>query len=132
MNITTTLVYTALQTASTVPTNWLFGDHAFELNAYQSGILMPGFAFNQPMNVSINYTEAGVAGIDEATLTLMYWDGGAWVDAAATCSPASTYTRDTTNNILSVDVCHLTEFALFGQAPPPPINYQWLPFVAKD
>jgi hypothetical protein len=132
VNITTTLVYTALQTASTVPTNWLFGDHAFELNAYQSGILMPGFAFNQPMNVSINYTEAGVAGIDEATLTLMYWDGGAWVDAAATCSPASTYTRDTTNNILSVDVCHLTEFALFGQTPLAPVYDQWLPFLAND
>lgn len=132
VNITTTLVYTALQTASTVPTTWLFGDHAFELNAYQNDVLMPGFVFNLPMNVSINYTEAGVTGIDEDTLVLMYWTGSAWADAATTCSPTSTYVRDATNNTLSVNVCHLTEFALFGQASGAAVHDQWLPFLAKD
>lgn len=132
VNITTTLVYTALQTASTVPTNWLFGDHAFELNAYQNNVLMPGFVFNLPMNVSINYTEAGVTGIDEDTLVLMYWTGSAWADAATTCSPTSIYIRNTANNTLSVNVCHLTEFALFGEALEAPSYEQWLPFLAKN
>lgn len=132
VNVTTTLVYTPLQTVSTVPTSWSFADHAFELNAYQGGVLMPGFAFNQPMQVAIEYTENGVAGIDENTLQLMYWNGSAWVDAATTCSPASTYTRDTGNNLISVAVCHLTEFALFGQPTVVPSDDVYLPLLTKE
>lgn len=132
VNVTTTLVYTPLQTVSTVPTSWSFADHAFELNAYQGGVLMPGFAFNQPMQVAIEYTENGVTGIDENTLQLMYWNGSAWVDAATTCSPASTYTRDTGNNLISVAVCHLTEFALFGQPTVVPSDDVYLPLLTKE
>jgi hypothetical protein len=133
VNVTTTLVYTALQNVSTVPANMLFADHAFELNAYQGGVLQPGFAFNLPMNVTIDYTEAGVAGIDEATLVLMYWNGSAWVDVATTCSPNSTYTRDAANNTLSIGVCHLTEFGLFGEElviPTTPTLY--FPLLARE
>ena len=134
VNVTTTLVYTALQTVNTVPANWVFADHAFELNAYQNGVLMPGFAFNLPMYVAIEYTDDGVAGIDENTLQLMVWNGSAWVDAAATCSPTSTYIRNTETNIIGVNVCHLTEFALFGQALPtvPPDFYLPLLFRETD
>lgn len=132
VNVTTTLIYTPLQTVSTIPTTWSFADHAFELNAYQGGILMPGFAFNQPMQVAIEYTENGVASIDENTLQLMYWNGSAWVDAATTCSPASTYNRDTGNNLISVAVCHLTEFALFGQAIVVPADDVYLPLLTKE
>lgn len=129
VNVTTTLVYTALQNVSTVPTNMLFADHTYALNAYQGGVLMPGFAFNLPMNVTIHYTEAGVDGIDEATLLLMYWNGSAWVDAATTCSPTSTYVRDAGANTLSVAVCHLTDFALFGEAA---IQDIYMPLLARD
>ncbi len=132
VNVTTTLVYTPAQTVNTVPANWFFGEHAFALNAYQNDVLMPGFAFNLPMQVTINYTDIWTSEIDESTLTLMYWDGAAWVDVATTCAPNSTYTRDTINNTISVNVCHLTEFALFGQAPPPPVNYYYYPDIRKD
>lgn len=129
VTVDTTLVYTEDQSVSSVPVNWLFADHAYQLSAYQSGVLVPGFAFNQPMNVTIHYTEAGANSVYEETLTLMYWNGSAWVDAATTCNPTSTYSRDLANNTLSVNVCHLTEFALFGQ---PPLSNLYLPVLERE
>ncbi len=44
--------------------------------------------------------------------------GGAWINAADTCSPALPYAIDTITNQISVSVCHLTNFALFGEKKP--------------
>jgi hypothetical protein len=51
---------------------------------------------------------------DEAALQLAWWDGAQWIDAASTCSPTSSYTRDTDANSLSVPVCVTGRYALFG------------------
>jgi len=73
------------------------------------------FAFAAPVTITIHYSDDDVAGLDENTLRVLYWTGTAWADAADTCVPASPYVRDLANNVLSVAVCHLTEFAMIGQ-----------------
>ena len=67
--------------------------------------------------IEIQYTDADVVILDEDTLVLDFWDeaAGSWVDAATTCDPASQYTRQPGQNKLSVDICHLTPFALLGE-----------------
>jgi len=112
---TITLVYTPVGTA-TAPSGFAFAGHAFDLEAYRGGSLLPGFVFEKPVTITLHYSDGDVAGIDEASLVLNYWDGSAWVDAAATCTPPATYDRHPEANWLAVPVCHLSRFALFGQA----------------
>lgn len=52
--------------------------------------------------------------MDESTLTLYVREGPGWVDATTTCAPPSTYVRYPDANTLSVPICHLSEYALFG------------------
>jgi hypothetical protein len=74
--------------------------------------------------------DADLAGLDENTLTLQYWNGAVWADAATTCSPSSTYDRQPATNQLGVDICHLTPYALMGpQHAPRPTLY--LPVVVR-
>jgi hypothetical protein len=68
--------------------------------------------FQKPITVTIHYSDADVAGLDENDLRLYYWTGALWDDDANTCTPASTYTRDTLNNVLSVPICHSSRHAL--------------------
>lgn len=119
---TTTLVL-AEQTAVTPGPGFAFAGHAFTLDAYQAGDVIDGFTFAQPVTVSVGYSDADLNGLDEQSLRLTTWNGSAWVDAATTCSPASTYLRDTVNNRLSVAICHLSDYALFGQ------HRVWLPLL---
>ena len=91
---------------------WFTG-HAFDL-AIPIG-LRPDRAFSASVTITIHYIDRDVSVIsDEAALQLAWWDGVQWIEAASTCSPASSYTRDTTANILSVPVCAMGRYALFG------------------
>ncbi len=113
---TTTLLYTALPTTTaSLPSGFAFAGHAFTLDAYRNGAPLAGFAFQLPVTITLHYSEADVAGLDEDHLTLSYWDGSQWADAATTCTPPSMYDRHPDQNWLTVPVCHLTEFALFGR-----------------
>jgi Tol biopolymer transport system component len=109
----TLLIYTPIDEV-TSPAGLQFAGRAFELSAYQNGGAKPGFNFQQPVNVTLTYSDGAVAGLQEAALALHISDGAGWTDAAETCSPAATYVRDTAANILSVDICHLSQFALMG------------------
>ena len=104
-----------------------FAGHAFGLEAYLGGSVQQGFAFSKPVTITIHYSEADVVGLGEDALTLDFWDGGGWVDAATTCTPVSTYDRHPTGNWLAVPICHLSEFALFGEGK----HYIYLPLVFK-
>jgi PKD repeat protein/uncharacterized protein YjiK len=108
---TTTLEFTALATTTQgSPAGAEFAGLAFDLDAYQDGALVPGFAFSVPVTITLDYGEGDVAGLDENSLVLETWDGSAWQDAA--CGP---YERNPGENWLSVPVCHLSRFALFGE-----------------
>ena len=94
-----------------------FANQSFEINALDAnGDPLAEYTFSQPVTITLDYTDSDVAGLDEATLRLYYWDDltSDWKDAAASCSPVSTYTRELDQNRLSVNICHLSEFALLG------------------
>lgn len=111
VNSDTVLLYASVPEVT--PTAGLqFAGRAFDLTAYQDGVSQSNFAFLQPVSVSLTYRDEDVDGLDESKLTLQVWDGAAWMDAATTCSPPSSYTRDTDDNTISVDICHLSRFAL--------------------
>jgi hypothetical protein len=125
-----TLVYTSRQKPSSTPSDFSFAGHAFSLEAFRNGQLLPGFVFNEPVTVTINYSDDDVAGLVERMLTLNYWDPAAssWEDAVSTCEPASDYDRQLDENRLSLPICHLTEFALFGKKR----HDTYLPMIYKN
>jgi hypothetical protein len=91
----------------------VFANNTFELSA-EDAVGNPITEFNQPMIVTLTYTDTDIVGPEDA-LGLYYWDeaASAWVDVVTTC-PGGAYTRDLVGNVLSLPVCHLTEFGLFG------------------
>jgi hypothetical protein len=72
--------------------------------------------FSNPVTITVRYLQdyLGCVG-NESSLKLYYWTGNEWADAASTCSPPSTYIRDTHGNVLGVPICHLTQYAIGGQ-----------------
>jgi hypothetical protein len=102
----------------TAPSGFQFAVHSFTLDAYQNGELQDAFNFLQPIQVNLTYSDEDVQGIFDTTLILFYWDeaNNEWVDAATTCSPPSVYDRHPDENRFSLDICHLTEFGLFGES----------------
>ena len=113
VSATTVLSYTAVPTA-TAPAGFGFAGLAFSLDAYRSGVKQNGFVFTQAITVSVHYGDADVADLNEQTLTLDYWNGTDWVDAATTCAPPSSYTRRPEINQLTIAICHLSEYGMFG------------------
>jgi hypothetical protein len=116
------LVYTPVETV-TAPADFSFVGRAFDLDAYQGGVLQPDFSFGGSVTITLYYTDADVAGLDEESLLLEYWDGSGWVDAA--CGP---YGRHPDENWLAVPVCHLSRFALFGKRQ----VFIYLPLVLRN
>ena len=112
-----------------VPNNFVFTSQSFTLDALVNGVVMDEFVFQQPVTVRIDYTEANINGVDESSLLLNYYEEatGAWVDAATTCTPSSVYTRNLAANYFTVNICHLTEFAVFGR----PLPKLYLPLVRR-
>ncbi|MBL7063649.1 MAG: hypothetical protein ISS49_05490 [Anaerolineae bacterium] len=124
----TNLTYTPFSAPGyPAPAMLSFAGHAFGLEAYLGGSAQQGFAFSKPVTITIHYSEADVVWLGEDALTLDFWDGGGWVDAATTCTPVSTYDRRPDGNWLAVPICHLSEFALFGEGK----HYVYLPLVFK-
>ncbi len=82
----------------------------FTLGAYQSGRPRSGSILQEPITVTLRYTDADVAQINEDTLILNYWNGSEWEYAAC-----GSYDRHPDDNWLAVPICHLSSrFALFG------------------
>lgn len=114
---TTTVVLTPdIRVAERPGGLWPAGQ-SFALDAYQGGEYVTDLAFSGTVTVTLSYEDV----LDENSLVLYRWDGGGWVDA-----PCGAYQRDTVNNILRVPICHLSEFAMFGQP-----RRVYLPLVLK-
>lgn len=114
-----TLHYVSVAAAS-APAGFAFAGHGFTLDAYQGDTLLTPFVFSKPVTITWHYTDADVAGVDEKSLVLNYWDDTAWKDAAC-----GTYDRHPDENWLSVPVCHLSQFAFFGT----PLRQVFLPLA---
>jgi len=119
-----TAVTITLTTPPSNPAGFSWAEHAFVLEASQSGQPVPGLVFGSPVSAIIDYTDRDLAGMAEDSLKLMYWNEapGQWVDAA--CGP---YDRQPADNRLVVPVCHLSLFGLFGAYP----YRTYLPLVVR-
>ena len=107
---TTTLMYTEIMKAS-APSGFTFAGHAFDLTAYQDGQPVSGLTFATPVTVTIAYSDADVAGMDEATLQLSYWNGSAWNTDGITVIE-----RHMAHNRLVATISHLSKFATFAES----------------
>jgi photosystem II stability/assembly factor-like uncharacterized protein len=93
---------------------------SFNIVAYLDGIPLGSYDFLQPVLIRIDYTDTQVAGLDEGSLRLYIWDDAMeiWLDAAQTCDPVQEYTRNPGENWFSFYICHLSQFAVFGEIEP--------------
>ena len=124
---TTIVVYTPVEVPThPVSPDLRFVGHAFDLATYAGGTATP--VPQSPVRVSICYTDADVADVEEGSLRLYVWDGAAWQDVVTTCLPPATYERDLEANRLRVPTCHLSHFALLGEAK---MHVVYLPLVVK-
>jgi len=117
------LLYTQQTTTTQSLGNFQFAGRTFQLGATDSNG-QPVTQFNQSYTLTIHYSEADwqAAGISEAGLNLIYWNGSQW----AALLPCVGCGVDTVNNVLTVVLDHFTEFALVGS------RYQlYLPLVRK-
>lgn len=111
---TTTLLLQPLPPAS----SWVghsFAGAGFSLTASQDGGSFGHLAFASPVTITLTYTAEQLGGQSEDTLRLALRTGNTWVDAATTCTPESTYLREPAVHRVSVTICHLSDFAWFGQ-----------------
>jgi hypothetical protein len=65
-----------------------------------------------PFTINLAYNPETVSGVDENNLTLYWWSGSDWQDAAATCNPASVYEHLPDVHRLSIPVCQMGSFVL--------------------
>ncbi len=107
---------------------WAFAGHAFEIRAYREGHLLPGLTLNKPATVTIHYSAQDAQALsDEGQLALWQWASDGWQDAANTCDPPSSYQRDPVMRRISLPICHLSLFGLFG-----PTYQTYLPLILHD
>lgn len=73
--------------------------------------------FLTPVTLRVHYAPLHIENVDINKLAIYIWDenSSAWMDAATTCSPTSTYTRDMESSFIEVDICLTGEFILMGE-----------------
>jgi uncharacterized repeat protein (TIGR01451 family) len=107
-----TIIFNSLLAPSSAPNGFRFAGIAFTLDAYRSNVLIDDFNFrNQGIEVTLTYTDAAIAGLNEDALVLYYFDEdtGTWKSDGITL-----VSHDKANNRIVFNVTHLTEFALFA------------------
>ena len=110
----TTMAYYPLPEAADLPGLYACASHPFDLQAYRDGQPLAEFALREPVMVTLLYTDEEAADLDEATLKLYVHRGERWMDAALTCGPSAYYHRDPAANLLRLEICHFSSFALAG------------------
>ena len=129
---TVAIVYTPIPTPTRpLYPEWQSSDVVFFLDAYLGELLLPGYIFQRPVSLTVHYTDSDISGLDESTLRFYYWEGYEWVDGSTTCFPWSSYTRDPANNVLSLPICHLSEWHMGGAPIGGPGIRIYLPLVMR-
>ena len=118
------------------PSGLEFGNFVFDLSVYLNGRLLSPVTFAQPVTLTFTYSAALLAGLNEATLTVYYWNGTAWANDGIVVIG-----RDPVNHTLIVTITHLTEFGFFAAMPtgigetPEPEGSAWkifLPAIGQE
>ena len=119
---TTNVVVTLLDDL-TPPDAMRFSGYGFTLQAFSAGEAPVALNWTEPFSLTIRYTPADMNGLDEAGLTLLSWDGSAWVENA--CGTA-TLLPDA--NQFTAPLCAPGQFGLFA----PQSDYHvFLPMLSK-
>ena len=107
----------------------IFLGNSFQLTA--NNLLDEVTSFDSPITIKIYYEEANLGGLPEDSLRLYYWDEDSlnWKDAVLTCTGGE-YLRNLTENWFSLDICHLTEFAVVSN-PPDLTNNIYMPLIIR-
>lgn len=113
----------SLQVAAGYPLGMDFAGHAFVLAAYQNNVLLPDLQPARAITVTVEYTDADIAGLKEDTLVLRFLTNGIW--SSKGIKPV---TLDNGANRLTVAVTNLGELVLLGQAQ---THWIYLPIVAN-
>ncbi|HDQ73409.1 MAG TPA: DUF11 domain-containing protein [Chloroflexi bacterium] len=120
------LTFASLPEVVDPPAAFSFAGQAFALEVYTGGLLQGGVVFHNPVTLTIEYVAADVEGLDEDTLTLRYRNGETWAEDGITVVQ-----RDVDKHRLVTHIEHLTEFALFAQAPQDERYTIYLPLVQR-
>jgi len=118
---TVTLVYSPMN-ATLPPPGMGSSGHAFELEAYKNGDLLPGMEFEPPFTVTITYTDTDVLRLDEDTLGLWFWNGAGWSTEGILVTG-----RYTVTNQFEATSAHLSTFALLGEE----LRCVYLPLIVR-
>ena len=114
-----TLAYTDLPNAPAAPpAGFQFGNKVFDLDALRNGTVLDDFGFQQPVVITLDYSDEDVAGLDEANLVIYYYDEDT---STWRTDGINVIERDTVNNRIRFTITHLTVFGLFApQVTPTP------------
>ncbi len=106
---TTTIVAVPDVPAPDAPGGFQLGNLTFNLQAYVDNTLVPSVTFASAITLTLHYNDQALGLVAEDQLLLLWWNGSDWVDAA--CGP---YQRDLINNVLTVPICHFSQFSIGG------------------
>jgi hypothetical protein len=111
---TTTITYTPLFSPTyPISAGLRLAGNAFDLDAY-CWIDLLAARFSEPVTLTIHYSDADIAGIDESTLALYRWIGWLeqWRKVGGNFYPGEDQWLDAENNLL---VARLRRFSRFGK-----------------
>jgi hypothetical protein len=98
-----------LVTSTPTAAKTAIGDHVYQLDAL-TDTTTKTTSFDEPITVTVDYTDAEIVGYDESALLIYRWDGAAW-------SQLTGCTVDTAANTVTCTTTAFSTFVLFGQAP---------------
>ncbi len=85
------------------------GTHTYELKSL-TGPSTAVTSFSVPLSITITYDDADVSGINETSLVIYHYSGGAW-------TPLTGCVVDTTANTVTCNTSSFSMFSLMGNAP---------------
>ncbi len=97
-----------IATTSTPASKSLVGSHTYSLDAY-TDTTTKITTFDNPITVTLNYTDSEIVGLDESSLWIYRYSDGAWT-ALSNCIV------NTAANSITCETSHFSTFGLFGSA----------------
>jgi hypothetical protein len=96
------------------PLGFAFAGQAFFVEAYNAAG-EPVTQFVLPFTITVHYSDEEIAGLDETSLSLYYWDANASPPAWVVVTPTIV---DIEANTLTATLDHLTDFGVLGERQP--------------
>lgn len=101
--------------------------HTFKIDSFINNAENTGSPWHKPITTTIHYSSDDVRLVsNKEQLFVVWWNGSGWQDAAETCTPKTTYTRDITNKIIDIAICQPGRYSLLG-----PTKVVYLPLLMK-